>query len=168
MNFREFILREMSVERVERIVSGLAHDVNTIAILTPENPQAQKFDKKHNQLFVSQFIDFMRSNGVTPIEIGGKFGGNEERSFIIKNVSKKQAIEIGKMYNQQSVIWGKKVDDSPTPHFHYEYIEGGKTVSTSFKLNFGQEAQTRSDNYSNFRKKKFVIPFFDPDGSTHR
>ena len=167
MNFKQYIWLEMSVERAEKVVSGIAHDVQSIGILTPMNPQAKQFPSNQNNLFVSQFLDLVRSRGLDPIEIKGKFGGNEERSFLIKNISKKQTIELGRMYDQQSVIWAKKVDDYNRPHFHYEYIENGKTVSTSKNLDFGPDAQHRDDNFSQIKNKKFVIPFFDPKSEKH-
>lgn len=166
MQFRKFIFLELSVERAEKIILGIAHDVNSIAILTPMNPQARKFPNVDNNLFVSQFLDMIRSNGYDPIRIDGKYAGNEEKSFLIKNISRKKAVELGRMYDQQSIIWGRKqFDDGERPHFHYEFIENGKTTSSSYRLSLN--AKDREDNYSKIRGKKFIIPFFQPDSQNH-
>ncbi len=145
------------MERAERIVTGLAHDVNTIGIMTPTNPQAKNFPQNMNRLFISQFLDNLRSRGYDPIEIGGKFSGNQERSFLVKNISRKGIVDLGRMYDQESVIWGRKFDDGGTPHFRYEYIENGQTKETTDRLNLN--VQNRQDNYSTIKGKKFVIPF---------
>ncbi len=152
-------LTEMSVVRAERIISGIAHDVNTIGIMTPTNPQAKQFPGNMNQLFVSQFKDMLHSMGYDPIPVGGKFDGNQEQSFLIKNISKEKLIQLGKMYDQESVIWGRKVIDNGTPHFHYEYIDGGRTTMTSDQLDLSRNVQKRQDNYSTIKGHKFVIPF---------
>lgn len=156
LTFSEYLM-EMSISRIQTIIQGLASDVKTIGIMTPTNPEAKQFSSELNNLFISQFIDKLRSEGFHPIEIRGKFSGNPEKSFLIKNISKKEIIDLGRRYNQESVIWGSRDYENNMPNFRYEYIENGKTVRKANNIEFDID---RNDNYSTIKgNKKFVIPF---------
>jgi ubiquitin C-terminal hydrolase len=72
-------------------------------------------------------------------------------------------VEVGQYFNQESVIWGKRVEED---RFIFEYIEGDKTIQKRDVVLFDDEVQSREDYYSQERQsagRKFYIPFFDDE-----
>ena len=160
--WRKFLLQESGFNRIINILQGKVASVNTVGFLTGENPMAQKMSSKENRELNKKLMAWMRDRGYGPIRIRGKFG-NKERSMIIPNISREDMVEVGQYFNQESVIWGKRVEED---RFIFEYIEGDKTIQKRDVVLFDDEVQSREDYYSQERQsagRKFYIPFFDEE-----
>jgi hypothetical protein len=150
--------------RINRMLQADIDNVNSIGIITAENPNSVKIAPSENNKRQKQLERDIRSMGYGFRVIGGKFEGNIENPFFVPHMSKNDLITLGKKYNQTSVIYGEKVTKNDTSYFRFEYIEGDKTTNTRFISLSGMDIQNRNDMYSYIKDRKFVIPFFEPQG----
>ena len=153
-------LKESGFNRIKNILQGNVASVDTVGFMTGENPMAQKMSSRENRDLNKELMAWMRERGYGPIRIRGQFG-NKERSLMIPNITRHDITEAGKYFNQESVIWGEKIDENK---FIFEYIEGDDTIQKRDVVLFDDEVQAREDFYSQERQssaRKFYIPFFD-------
>jgi len=162
-NWNKYLLSEATdfMNTINTLVAK-RENIDTIGMMTAENPQAQETSPKDNARLNADLEKELRGMNLGYRKIRGKFG-NKENSFLIPNISKDEIIELGKKYNQESVIWGQKLDNK----FVFEYIEcaTGETTNTRDVVLYDEDIQAREDFYSQSKKgpKKFVIPFFDDE-----
>jgi len=158
---RMSLINEGGFSRVRQMMLGLVPTIDTLGILTAQNPGGVRSTPAENKEANKNLMgDLITSNyGVIPIE--GSYGG-PENSFLIPNMTKADAIELGIKYGQEAVIWGLKVSEKNSePFFRFEYIEGDTTVQTRDVSLGSSSAQEREDFYSAKKGRKFWIPFFD-------
>lgn len=160
MEFRDFIVREMTLAHAESLLTGKLDGVDSLGIMTPTNPEAQRLSHAENQRLKQAFVAQLRQQGHGPVKLGGKFG-NREESYLIENISREEMVRLGAQFRQESVIWGQKVNGPKGPTFRFEYIEGNVTKAVRDTVLIGPSVDSRRDNYSTFHGHKFVIPFFD-------
>ena len=163
--WRKFLIQEAGFNRIINILQGGVASVNSVGFLTGENPMAQKLSSKENRQLNIELMSWLRDRGYGPIRIRGKFG-NKERSMMIPNISREDMVEVGKYFNQESVIWGKRTGSEESDKFIFEYIEGDETIQKRDVVLFDEEVQSREDYYSQERQsagRKFYIPFFDDE-----
>lgn len=154
-------LKESGFSRLRQIMLGQVPSVDTVAILTAENPGGEKAESGANKKLMKQFKGDLRDSEHGYTDIAGKFG-SKENSLMIMNISRDDTIEMGQKYNQYAVIWGNKLRaDDDEPFFRFEYIEGTKTIQTRDVSLSGKSVEDRDDYYSEKRGRKFIIPFFD-------
>jgi len=162
--WRKFLIQEAGFNRIRNILLGEVASVGTVGFMTAENPMAQKLSSKENSELNKELMGWMRDRGYGPIRIRGQFG-NKERSLMIPNITRHDITEAGKYFNQESVIWGEKIEDKDDEKkFVFEYIEGDDTIQKRDVALFDDEVQAREDYYSQERQssaRKFYIPFFD-------
>ena len=183
--WNRYLLKEVSQFRdIMRILSGDRQNVQSVGMMTPENPNAEQLPEEENDRLISDFTRKVREMNLGYRKIRGKFG-NRERSFIIPNISREEIIQLGKDYGQEAVIWGSMQDGKMV----YEYIEGDNTLQKRDIVLSGSDVDAKSDFYSQEpggpegyritygddpktgeRKattqgpaKKFIIPFFDEE-----
>lgn len=72
------------------------------AMLTGQNPEAVPVSKETNIKLNDRAKEWLSSNGLKYIPIFGKYG-NSERSFMVPNMTKSQAVEFAKDLSQDSV-----------------------------------------------------------------
>lgn len=170
MNFKKFYLNESGFARVRRILFGDVPNIRTVGIVTAQNPNGaaphpdNDIENNRENIYLNKSLeDYLKTRNFGPVKIKGKFGV-EEDSFLVPNISKKELIDIGKWFEQISVIWGEKnIDNNGNPYFKFEYIdiESGDTQSIRTVHLSGEGVQDRDDFYSQHKGKKFIIPFFD-------
>ena len=164
--WKKFLLKESGFNRIVNILRGNVATVRSVAFLTAENPFAQPLSKKENRELNKALMSWLRQRGYGPIRIRGHFG-SPERSFVVPNISRHDAVEAGKEFDQEAVIWGeKRATPKGTEFFEFEYIEGDTTAQKRNVVLTGEEVQERPDFYSQERQsagRKFDIPFFDEE-----
>jgi len=168
------LLTERSAyDRVVKALKGERNNINSVGIMTAQNPDGQKQSEEFNQKQNEKLIAFLRYMNLGHYRIGGKFAGAEEESFAINNVTKETMIKLGKHFGQESIIWGERIGPD---EFLFHYIDSASgespTEPVSMVLTHPDPAViSRKDMYSTVGKgkktKKFVIPFFE-DGYAHR
>jgi len=158
---KEAHLKESGFSRIRQIMLGQVPSVDTVAILTAENPGGEKAPSSENKKLMKQFKKDLRDSEHGYTDIAGKFG-SKENSLMIMNISRDDTVELGNKYDQYAVIWGNKLrEDDGEPYFRFEYIEGNKTIQTRDVSLSGKSVEDRDDYYSEKEGRKFIIPFFD-------
>ena len=158
------IINEMSgFPRVKNIMMGSVDRINSVGIITAENPMGQETDKKINLESQAKLKDDIRKLGYGFIQMKGTYG-NTENPFFIPNISKEDLIKLGQKYNQESIIYGEKESDESKVYFKWNYIESnnGKIISSVYKnISNDRDIQSREDFYSAVKGRRFYFPFFD-------
>ncbi len=168
MEFTLFF-NETRFSRVKSMLMGHVPTVNTVGILTAENPRGddyttQQNDRQQNNAFNQRLFQDLKTANFGPIRVQGKYGGNKERSFLVPNIQRHEAIALAEKYHQESVIWGSKRQDAGgQPYMEFEWIEGGTTTQTRRISISNADIQNRNDYYTQVGNVKFAIPFFDDD-----
>jgi hypothetical protein len=170
-------LSEAGFSSVANTMRGLRKNIKTLSILTAENPFGKPADKLYNKKANRDLEKTLSEGGYGYRKVKGSYEG-EENSFIVNNISQYEAINIGKKYNQDSIIYGevvKKDDEKIYMVF--------RMIGTDPNKNFGEimgetkvfvNRENAKDFYSEVNGRKFVLPFYNviddlqgPDGKTY-
>src|SRR5574344_3076243 len=92
------------------IMRGLVPSVKTFSILTAENPNGIEQDKDNNRIKNKELEKRLRSMNLGFIKVKGQYA-SEENSFFIPNITKDEALSLGKMFSQKSIIYGEKTTE---------------------------------------------------------
>jgi hypothetical protein len=161
--FRKRVLNEGGFSRIRQIMLGQVPSVDTVGILTAENPAGQPASPQVNAALMKDLKDSLKLMRTGYTHIGGSFGAPES-SVLIMNISRDDVVSLGEKFGQEAVIWGQKNrDDNGEPFYRFEYIEGSVTVQTRDVSLSSQSVQSLDDFYSEKEGRKFVIPFFDEE-----
>lgn len=93
------------------------------AILTAENPGAQELSPEQNAARNAELVKYMTEIGVEFTPVKGQYG-RAENSFVVTNITPEQALNIGKKFDQESVL---------TRH-GYVYQDGMVTPATGLTV----------------------------------
>lgn len=142
------------------------------AMLTGQNPEATPLSKDANRKLNEKAQQWLSSRGLTAIPIFGKYG-NSERSFMVPNMTKQQAVEFAKEFQQESVAHSsglvyqdgsfnprtEGVDISPRfdqgGDFFSTINVGGKKVDFSINYDFDTKVEPKKALYESLRKRMF-------------
>jgi Protein of unknown function (DUF3293) len=144
--------------RLMRIVKGLVPKVSTFGIISAENPMNKTLSAEENNKLMSRMKTVLKSSHGGFIQHKGHYGAFEN-PFFIMNIPKAELLHLGKMFDQETVIFGE-VDQSE-PSVTFELIEGFTVISTRKTVitNVNEDEQM----YSEYKGRKFRIPFFDDE-----
>ena len=171
MNFAEkilleSILNEGGYSRLMQQIYGLVPSVKMIAIITWENPQGENKTAQENNLLNQQLQKFLDSAGFGYRKIKGKYG-NFEYPFFIYNIVKEDALSIGKTGSQESIVFG---DVGNKEKLLFDLIEcstrevlGSRTICHTLSKT-DEDSGKENFAYSEYKGRKFIIPFFDEAG----
>jgi len=156
--------------RLVQIMSGLVPSVKTFGIMTWENPMGEKESAEFNNKKQKELNDLLRRGGHSFVQIKGKFG-SYENPYFMHNIDKESMKEYGKRGNQEAVIFGEVLGSlypnekseeipevKPTVRFVYMDLKRGEELIRNVWLPISKE---ETDMYSQYKGRKFVIPFFD-------
>lgn len=155
-----------TLPQILHTLMGGRENINTVGVLTAENPNGEQASQEFNQEAMEKLSQDLKSMNLGFRKIRGSFG-SKENSLLIPNITRDEAVTLGKKYNQVSVIWGEKQDDKMI--FHYIESADGETKQKRAVVLTGSDIQSRGDFYSQEPKGseseagKFVIPFFDDE-----
>ena len=171
-------------KNVFRLLAGKYVDDGTssIAIFTPVNPGARKFNdfentytsfsNEENYQQEKRLEQFLRKNGFKYIKANGVFEGDSEHSYIVRNLPKETVEKICKETFQDSFIYADVADGQMTEISYYQtpgvedsgkvhdYLNRGKgDSSVVIDTDPGQFAYTQVD------KKSWInhFPHYDND-----
>jgi hypothetical protein len=167
MNTKAFIktklresIEESGFPRVRRMMLGDIEGVDTLGILTAENPMGNKLKPSENNERQALLMNDLRSLNLGFIKIKGMYY-TPENSLIIPNISKNMLIELSNKYEQESVIFGEKMYKNNFAYMRFYYIEGGQVKNVRNISLSDKSIQNKIDFYSAIKNRKFLIPFFD-------
>jgi hypothetical protein len=153
-------IEEGGFPRVRRIMLSDVDSINSLGIMTAENPNATPISGSENEKLNKKFKQHLRSFGYGFIEIDGDYGV-KENSVLIPNVSKGDLIQLGYHYEQESVIYGQKKVRGGIIYFEFELLINGQPSKIRNISLSGSEIQSQDEFFSAIKNRKFIIPFFD-------
>jgi hypothetical protein len=141
---------------------GLNPKIKTIVILTAENPCGELALPETNNKRNSELEKILSQSFYGFRKVKGKYGSSEN-SFMVNNMTKETAIELGNKFRQDTIIYGERTENGMT----FQMIKSYKCDNES---EVGQVVGERKvfinrdkydDFYSEIKGRKFQIPFFD-------
>jgi uncharacterized protein YijF (DUF1287 family) len=91
--------KELPVEDVEAFTKELDGD---FGLLTAENPMAQPLTEEENKQLNQKAEEWLTGRGYKPRRVTGKYG-QAENSFFVPNLTRQDAIDFAKQFNQEAV-----------------------------------------------------------------
>ena len=152
----EDYIEEGGYAKMVRSIAGLEPNIDSIGIITAENPMAQKHSSKENKVRNSNLAEDLRSLGYGFYQIQGKYG-NIEHPFVVPNVLKDDIVNLGEKYGQDAIIYVFKTKTGSVAEM-IETHDANKTVVSKVVLPMAHDVE---DFYSIYKGRKFSIPFFD-------
>jgi hypothetical protein len=168
------VQKQTIVERNEEINSEeslkTTLDNGVWGMLTAENPEAKKLSDEENAVRNLEAKKWLEEKGYKPKEIKGKYG-NEENSFFVPNLSKQDAIEFARTFNQESVATNEGLvyqDGSFNPRtegvevggnyedFYSTMKIGDKDVA--FQVNYNFDEKINEPNQTTTTTEEVTVP----------
>jgi hypothetical protein len=141
--------------RLAQIMRGIVPSIDSFAIITAENPMAQKLSDVENKELNDKLENNLLSGRYGYKKIRGKYG-NIENPFFINRISKEDALRLGKEYNQESIVYGEKNENGGMTF----YLLNCNTGEIMGEQKVFVSLDNPDDYYSEVKGVKFVIPFF--------
>ena len=154
--YQEDMLPEGGYTKLLRSIAGLESGIDSLGIITAENPMAKQLSSKENKARNKQLSKDLRERGYGFYQIKGKYG-NIEKPYVVPNVTLGHITELGQKYRQESVIFVQKAPDGMVARLVYT---GSNEPSIARRVILPLASDTE-DFYSIYKGRKFVIPFFD-------
>ena len=114
----------MTFSRLKSMLWGKLEGVDSVAILTSQNPKARQRSPEVNQREYNKLKADLEKLGYGYIPISGEYGVKED-SFVIPNMKRALAVKLGSKYGQQAIIWGYRDEGDA---FTFEWIDTDKHV----------------------------------------
>lgn len=140
---------------------GIDKTISTIGIISPENAMGKQFSNIENNKRVER-MKHMLKNMLTPYKRVKGMYNQLEHSFMLFNITVNDLKYIGHIFDQQSFIFGKFLEDKlEHPKIMFEYYE--KTDKSDYVLSDKYEGYVKVDGSDYFTALtpnfKFTIPF---------
>jgi len=156
LSLKESYLEEGGYSKLVRAVAGLEPNINSIGIITAENPLAKKLSSEENKQRNKNLASDLRSLGYGFYQIKGKFG-NYEHPFAIPNITKADILKLGTKYEQEAIIYVEKTTTGSVAEM-IQTSGGNYNEMSRVVLPLADDVE---DFYSIYKGRKFSIPFFD-------
>jgi hypothetical protein len=122
-------------ERVMTVLRGDDESVQTVVIMSGQNPMAQSVSNNRNRKLQRDLESDLSSMGYDFERIGGVFGGLREKAVLIKNVKLEEMDEINRKYSQWGFVFGKRVF-SPTRNDDGALQLGDDGIAGEYKMEY--------------------------------
>lgn len=162
-------LNEGGYSRMMQVLTGMVPSVKTFAIITWENPMGHTRDINFNKQANEALKQYLKDSYYSYRHIKGVYE-SIENPYLIMNIKLSQAKRIGfgyEEYKQESIIFGKR------------FVEGDKS-GVIFKMIYHDNkkpdirrvwsvpSKDAKAMYSEYKGRKFKIPFFDDEAKNLR
>ncbi|MBP7735449.1 MAG: DUF3293 domain-containing protein [Spirochaetes bacterium] len=160
--------------RMLQVLNGVAPKIFTLGIITAENPMGMALSKEENENRNEELYSMLRSGFFGVKQHKGMYG-NLENPFMIYNITFGILIKYAKEYHQEQFIFGEKhYNKENLPYMKFSLYEQGHHMANGKKIGdnkfkviseryFYRDEKNAKDYYSEYKGKKFVIPFYDSD-----
>lgn len=129
--------RMSKYDRVMAILRGEDPNVDTIAIMSAQNPMAKQATALDNEYLKRDLEKAAKARGIKFLRVGGNFMGIFEQSVMLINPPDKGVVdELNRQFKQWGFVWGEKIT-----------IEEGndKMVFTMFSIDYKNDMGFRRD-----------------------
>jgi len=158
-------LNESGYARIALIMKGLVKSINTFGVVTAMNKNGKNQSSKENNQQNDNLKKVIRQLGYGYQTVIGYYG-NKEQSFFIPNITKKDILTLGEMFDQESILYGSKVKTTKDNKSYngmkmqmiYTDERFGKVIS---ERNVFINDNDAKDFFTIVKGRKFIIPFFD-------
>ena len=156
---------EAGCARVITAMRGVVLSVKTLAILAAENPDGKPATASDNEAANQKPEKSLRGMNLGFVRVDGQYAG-PKHSFFVPNITRDEALQRGKSFTQQFIIFGEKVHDSKDGN-EYDGFEFS-LIFTDYR--FGDVGGTRrmlvniedaADYCTIVDGHEFRVPFFD-------
>ena len=157
----EFVVETNRRQKSLHDFLGANKDVRTIGIISPENPMGVKLSQIENNKRVEKFKFYLHNNKIRYQRVKGRYN-NREHSFLLFNVTVSELSFYGQVFDQESFIFGKFLDDdSGNIKFEYYQKEEGDVPYQMLDICDGFIRRDNAENFYTLISKnfKFKIPF---------
>jgi hypothetical protein len=89
-----------------------ALNASTWAFLTAYNPYSQRTSDDQNHARQAELVSLLKEDGYNYYQGRGVGEGWDEPSIFIIEITRESAIDIGKQFEQNAILWGS-TDDGP-------------------------------------------------------
>ena len=152
---------EENSNKYRRVKKALFGDKNgrikTFAIISPCNPNAEQLSAEENNKRVDSFKKTLNDGHFPYTQFKGKYG-NDEKSFLIVDISQEQARHFAELYGQESFFWGTNNKDKNSTISYYERKSPNSPkydlIETSDTI---EDASDAEDFFSKYGDIKFQI-----------
>ncbi len=147
-------------------MEGRNPETESVGIMSAQYPMAQSgLPQEEEDARAEKLNRVLSERGMDNLPIDGKYG-NDEKSNVIHNPSMEQMEELCRQFEQESYVYGKKMEDGSMEYelrkLNYESDGSGRypgTVATTTVLKH-EELKDEDDNYSAINGMRFGFPFF--------
>lgn len=105
--------KQPKYNKVLEMLKGKDPEVNTITIMSGQNPDAKQMYEPINKQLKEDLEKDLKAMGLKFVRVGGKFFGVFEQSVIVLNPEIKQIARLNKKYGQWGFLWGEKFTIEP-------------------------------------------------------
>ena len=167
LTFNEFVngsgqeLNE-SYSNLANILRGGRSSIHTVGIISAENPHGKKASAEENKKNTIALKKYLTQARYGYRMVKGKYG-SDENSIVINNISKEDLLDLGSRFDQDSVVFGKRVETKDGYYGMDFEMVGTDSHNFDEKIGVSRVMINRSDAedfYTEYRGRKFVIPFF--------
>lgn len=161
--------------RMLQMLNGVVPNIYTFGIITAENPLGKKLSAKENMERNGRLGRLLKDGNFGHRQIIGKYE-DIENPYLIKNIHNNTLQKFAVEYEQKAYIFAvKHFTNNGNPYITFAYyaqdFDEDINRNRKGKLNFHivsersvyRDATDKNDYYSEYRGKKFTIPFFDKD-----
>ena len=123
--------RMSKYDKVMSILRGEDPNVDTIAIMSGQNPMAKQATALDNEYLKRDLEKAAKARGIKFLRVGGNFMGIFEQSVMLINPPDKDVVdELNRQFKQWGFVWGEKIT-----------IEEGndKMVFTMFEIDYDND-----------------------------
>ena len=104
-------------DRIIDALEGKTEGIDSIGLMSGQNPMAQAVSQQQNTLFKVTFEERIAEMGLEMIRIGGVFAHNPEQSAMILNPTEDQMEVLSREFEQQAFVYGEKYPIDPERDF---------------------------------------------------
>lgn len=172
MNFEDFTggVNESGYASLANTLRGLRPGIHTIGILSAENPYGEKRSDEYNRAATEKLKKELSKFRLGWRPLRGKYG-SEENSLLVPNISKAVLHSIGYQFEQDSVIFGERIEDGDYVGMEFKMIITNPKKPDEIGNIIGEQQvfvhrNNPEDFYSEYKGRKFVIPFFGVEDVT--
>lgn len=142
-----------SFDKLMTMLEGDDPSIKSVCFMTSQYPMAKDTSDEENEALYEQLINNLEEIAADFVEIGGKYG-HEEDSVIIFNREIEDYTELGIKYKQESLVVGRRSGDNIVYSFYYP--EEGKYEESTTSLTY-HEGYDPDNYYSVYRGRKFTV-----------
>ena len=172
---KELEFTESGAPRAFNAMRGIVPTIHSLSFITGENKCGVNQPPEENNRQNRELLEFLISGKFGYQKVKGQYNGVPENTFLIRNMAKSIALNLGDILKQESIIYGERFEEGEYHGFLFEMIGTLKKNCGKVEKNFGQVLGTNKvfvnrkngkNNYSEIKGRRFVIPFFDTE-DTH-